>query len=115
MNAWCLRCTATHSFVHCPVVSHSANLNIHATAGMHDQRAVRGAAMQVDGRAEDRDLNQDGRDDEREKKGRKHAYPPKSLEPTTLAQALDGECRLVQRDVMVAQNRPSVGPKSVEA
>jgi hypothetical protein len=40
--------------------------------GMHNQRFVRGAAMQVDGGAEDRHLNQDGGDDEREKKGRKH-------------------------------------------
>src|SRR5882672_8222155 len=24
VNAWCLRWTATHSFVHCPVVSHKA-------------------------------------------------------------------------------------------
>ena len=65
VNAWCLRWTATHSFVGCPVVSHSENLNIHSTAGCSDERFVRGAAMEIDGRAEHGHLGDDGRDDER--------------------------------------------------
>src|SRR5262249_59889795 len=33
VNAWCLRWTATHSFVRIPVVSQSANLNANSTEG----------------------------------------------------------------------------------
>jgi len=33
---------------------------------MHDQRFVRGAAVKIDGRAEDGDLNEDRRDDQGE-------------------------------------------------
>jgi hypothetical protein len=56
--------------MHCPVVSQSASLKAHATAGWTIS-ALCGAAVQVNRCAEDRDLNQGGGHGKRREKMRK--------------------------------------------
>ena len=78
-----------------PVVSHSANLNVHSTAGCTIERFVRRAAMEIDRRAEHGDLNQDGGDDEGEDETKKaRHYPPASETVTDARKTVRAELNL---------------------
>ena len=70
--AWCLRWIAAHSLVTMPVVSQSQKRKKCDTDRMQVERAVRLAAVQVDGDRRDGDVRQPERDE--------HVAPPGEVE-----------------------------------